>query len=186
MGFTAFYPSYKTNTIVGWVEQRETHQPEQTKYTFSRIGYKIRHNPTNVGCEMIKKQFKRSVNRLRQCLLQIPELELAILIGSQASGKAQINSDWDIAIRWHRQPDISIITVLAQTETVRRTLAQRLEVTEDKIDLIDLTHARLTMRAVVAEEGLILKGENTLAWHYFLQRTWRELEEFYWNQCYAA
>lgn len=135
---------------------------------------------------MIKKQVKHNVDKLKQCLLQIPQLELAILIGSQASGKAHLNSDWDIAIRWHRQPDISIITVLAQTETVRRTLAQRLEVTEDKIDLIDLTHARLTMRAVVAEEGLILKGENTLAWHYFLQRTWRELEEFYWNQCYAA
>ena len=135
---------------------------------------------------MIKKQVKCSVDRLRQCLLQIPELELAILIGSQASGKAHLNSDWDIAIRWHRQPQFNIITVLAQTETLRRTLAQRLKVTEDKIDLIDLTHARLTMRAVVAEEGLILKGENTLAWHYFLQRTWRELEEFYWNQCYAA
>ena len=135
---------------------------------------------------MIKKQVKCSVDRLRQCLLQIPELELAILVGSQASGKAHLNSDWDIAIRWHRQPQFNIITVLAQTETLRRTLAQRLKVTEDKIDLIDLTHARLTMRAVVAEEGLILKGENTLAWHYFLQRTWRELEEFYWNQCYAA
>lgn len=135
---------------------------------------------------MIKKQVKCSVDRLKQCLLQIPELELAILIGSQASGKAHLNSDWDIAIRWHRQPQFNIITVLAQTETLRRTLARRLEVTEDKIDLIDLTHARLTMRAVVAEEGLILKGENTLAWHYFLQRTWRELEEFYWNQCYAA
>jgi predicted nucleotidyltransferase len=135
---------------------------------------------------MIKKQVKPSVDKLKECLLQIPELELAILIGSQASGKAHLNSDWDIAIRWHRQPDISIIKLLAQTETLRRTLAQRLELTEDKIDLIDLTHARLTMRAVVAEEGLILKGEHTLAWHYFLQRTWRELEEFYWNQCYAA
>ncbi len=135
---------------------------------------------------MIKKQVKHNVDKLKQCLLQIPQLELAILIGSQASGKAHLNSDWDIAIRWHRQPDINIITVLAQTETLRRILAQRLEVPEDKIDLIDLTHAQLTMRAVVAEEGLILKGENTLAWHYFLQRTWRELEEFYWNQCYAA
>jgi len=123
---------------------------------------------------------------LRQCLLNIPQLELAILIGSQVNGKAHSESDWDIAIRWHRQPEVDIMTVLAQTETLRRTIAQLLELTEDKIDLIDLTTARLTMRAVVAEEGLILKGEETLAWHYFLQRTWRELEEFYWNQCYAA
>ena len=135
---------------------------------------------------MIKKQVKHNMDALRQCLLQIPQLELAILIGSQSSGKVHTNSDWDIAIRWHRQPEINVISILAQTETLRRTLARLLKVTEDKVDLIDLTNARLTMRAVVAEEGIVLKGEDTLAWHYFLQRTWRELEEFYWNQCYAA
>ena len=135
---------------------------------------------------MIKKQVKHNLDALRQCLLQIPQLELAVLIGSQASGKAHANSDWDIAVRWHRQPEINIISILAQTETLRRTIAQLLKVTEDKVDLIDLTNTRLTMRAVVAEEGIVLKGEDTLAWHYFLQRTWRELEEFYWNQCYAA
>ena len=113
-------------------------------------------------------------------------MELAVLIGSQVNGKALKESDWDIAIRWHRQPEVNIMTILAQTETLRRTIAQLLEVKEDKIDLIDLTTSRLTMRAVVVEEGLVLKGEETLAWHYFLQRTWRELEEYYWNQCYAA
>jgi predicted nucleotidyltransferase len=123
---------------------------------------------------------------LRQCLSNIPQLELAVLIGSQVNGKALKESDWDIAIRWHRQPEVNIMTILAQTETLRRTIAQLLEVKEDKIDLIDLTTTRLTMRAVVVEEGLVLKGEETLAWHYFLQRTWRELEEYYWNQCYAA
>jgi predicted nucleotidyltransferase len=131
-------------------------------------------------------KLKLDEEALRQCLLNIPQLELAVLIGSQVNGKVHMESDWDIAIRWHRQPEVNIMTVLAQTETLRRTLAQLLKVTDDKIDLIDLTNARLTMRAVVAEEGLILKGEETLAWHYFLQRTWRELEEYYWNQCYAA
>jgi len=131
-------------------------------------------------------KLKLDEEALRQCLLNIPQLELAVLIGSQVNGKVHMESDWDIAIRWSRQPEVNIMTVLAQTETLRRTLAQLLKVTDDKIDLIDLTNARLTMRAVVAEEGLILKGEETLAWHYFLQRTWRELEEYYWNQCYAA
>ena len=123
---------------------------------------------------------------LRDCLLQIPQLELAILIGSQASGKVHAKSDWDIAIRWHRQPEISILSALSQTETLRRTLAQLLNVAEGQVDLVDLTNARLTMRAVVAEEGIVLKGDDTLAWHYFLQRTWRELEDYYWSQCYAA
>jgi len=135
---------------------------------------------------MNEKHANHNLDALRQCLLQIPQLELAILIGSQASGKTHAKSDWDIAIRWHRQPEISIISVLAQTETLRRTIAQLLKVAEDKVDLIDLTNARLTMRAVVAEEGIVLKGGDTLAWHYFLQRTWRELEDYYWSQCYAA
>jgi predicted nucleotidyltransferase len=135
---------------------------------------------------MIDKHVNHNLDALKQCLLQIPQLELAILIGSQASGKAHAKSDWDIAIRWHRQPEISILSVLAQTETLRRTLAQLLKVAEEQVDLIDLTYARLTMRAVVAEEGIVLKGDDTLAWHYFLQRTWRELEDYYWNQCYAA
>lgn len=132
------------------------------------------------------KHLNHNLDALRQCLLKIPQLELAILVGSQASGKTHAESDWDIAIRWHRQPEISIISVLAQTETLRRTLAQLLKVAEDKVDLIDLTNARLAMRAVVAEEGIVLKGDNTLAWHHFLQRTWRDLEDYYWSQCYAA
>ena len=86
---------------------------------------------------MIKKQVKHNLDALRQCLLQIPQLELAVLIGSQVRGKAHANSDWDIAIRWHRQPEINIISILAQTETLRRTLARLLKVTEDKVDLID-------------------------------------------------
>ena len=102
------------------------------------------------------------MDALRQCLLQIPQLELAILIGSQASGKAHANSDWDIAIRWHRQPEINVISILAQTETLRRTLARLLKVTEDKVDLIDLTNARLTMRAVVAEGGESLFSNNVI------------------------
>jgi len=32
----------------------------------------------------------------------------------------------------------------------------------------------LAMRAVVAEEGIVLKWAGTLAWHRFLQRTWQE------------
>jgi hypothetical protein len=42
------------------------------------------------------------------------------------------------------------------------------------------------MRANVAENGRILKGEDTLAWAKFLTRTWRELEDFYWEQSHAS
>lgn len=33
------------------------------------------------------------------------------------------------------------------------------------------------MKAVVGEEGVVIKGADGIAWYWFLQRTWRELEE---------
>ncbi|WP_306534099.1 nucleotidyltransferase domain-containing protein [Geobacter sp.] len=112
-------------------------------------------------------------------------LELAILIGSRATGTARPDSDWDIAIQWSREMDF--IQQLAVTEQLRRALAEKLGTSsEQSIDLVDLPTARLTMRAVVAEEGIPLKGGDSLIWHRFLQRTWRELEEQYWDKIYAA
>lgn len=122
--------------------------------------------------------------QLSDTLSTISDLELAILIGSRATGTARTNSDWDIAIQWIR--GIDFVQQLAITEQLRRTLAETLGVSDQAVDLIDLPTARLTMRAVVAEEGIPLKGGDSLAWHRFLQRTWRELEEQYWEQTYAA
>ena len=56
----------------------------------------------------------------------------------------------------------------------------------EDIDLIELRRANLTMRANVAEQGLPLTGDNSLAWAHFLKRTWRDLEDFYWEQRRAA
>lgn len=126
------------------------------------------------------------LDSLRQYLSNIPELELAVLIGSRATNKDHKHSDWDIAVRWHQRDDIDIINLLARPETLRRALAQHLKLSIEKIDLIDFTNSGLTMRAVIAEEGIVLKGAESLAWHYFLQRTWRDLEDYYWDQCYAV
>lgn len=65
-------------------------------------------------------------------------------------------------------------------------LARLLGITPERIDLVDIPSARLAMRAVVAEEGLLLKGDNTLAWSHFLLRTWEELEESYRERRHAA
>ena len=132
----------------------------------------------------ISNTSSETVSQLSDLLGTIPDLELAILIGSRATGSARPDSDWDIAIQWSR--GIDFIRQLAVTEQLRRTLAETLGVPEQSVDLIDLPTARLAMRAVVAEEGTPLKGGDSLAWHRFLQRTWRELEEQYWEQTYAA
>ena len=107
----------------------------------------------------------------------VADLELAILVGSRATGTARPDSDWDIVIQWSRGMDF--IQQLSATERLRMALAEKLGVPVQSIDLIDLPTARLTMRAVVAEEGLPIVGGECLAWHRFLQRTWRELEEQY-------
>lgn len=122
--------------------------------------------------------------QLSDLLRGIADLELAILIGSRATGTAGPDSDWDIAIQWRRGMDF--IQQLAATEQLRRALAEKLAASEQSVDLIDLPTARFTMRAIVAEEGIPLTGGNSLAWHHFLQRTWRELEEQYWEKTYAA
>ncbi|MDF1581662.1 MAG: nucleotidyltransferase domain-containing protein, partial [Desulfuromonadales bacterium] len=75
---------------------------------------------------------------------------------------------------------------LSASEEFRNQLARQLNVPVQKIDFIDLSSARLAIRAVVAEEGVVLKGEESIAWHRFLQRTWRELEEHYWEKIYAT
>ena len=127
---------------------------------------------------------KISLLGLQQILLAQPQLEFAVLVGSRASGTARANSDWDIALQW--SPQLDWLTVLGLTETLRRTLAEALQTDPSAIDLIELRRANLAMRASVAEEGLPLTGQDTLAWAHFLQRTWRDLEDFYWSKSHAA
>lgn len=112
------------------------------------------------------------------------DIELAVLIGSRASGTSHERSDWDIALRW--RPNMAAFDRLAKTEMARHAIAGLLQTGGDNIDLIDLHDAKLAMRAEVAEHGVVLKGENDLVWNRFLLRVWRELEDFYWDQTHAA
>lgn len=111
-------------------------------------------------------------------------IEFAALVGSRATGAAHPDSDWDIALQWDARLDW--FEVLGKTETLRRKIAEAMGVAPDRIDVIELRRANLAMRAEVAEGGLPLLGEDTLAWAHFLTRTWRELEDFYWERRHAA
>ena len=125
-----------------------------------------------------------TISTIQQILQAQTGLELAVLVGSRADGRVHSESDWDIAIQWKRE--ITMFDNLANTETLRRKLAAALAVGEDLIDLIDLPRAGLTMRALVAEEGVALIGEDSLAWNHFLGRVWRELEAYEWEKQHAA
>ncbi len=121
--------------------------------------------------------------KVLQVLADTPEVLFAVLVGSRANGSATENSDWDIALQWRHGDALERI---AKHELMRHRLARILEAPDDKIDLIDLSNARLAMRALVAEEGSLLVVNDELAWAKFLTRTWRELEDFYWERTHAA
>lgn len=123
------------------------------------------------------------ISLLREELAGAPGLLFAVLVGSRADGSATGESDWDIALQW-RYGDAR--DRIARHESMRRRLARILQVPEDRIDLIDLSNARLAMRALAAEEGCLLAANDELAWARFLTRTWRELEDFYWERAHAA
>ena len=129
------------------------------------------------------KQTTPTTKQLASILQDEPQLEFAVLVGSRATGTAQPHSDWDIALQWAYRTDW--LATLGSTETLRHKLAAALVLSPADIDLIDLRRANLAMRASVAEEGLPLSGEDSLAWAHFLQRTWRELEDFYWDKQHA-
>lgn len=124
------------------------------------------------------------IELLKDLLQTVPELELAVLVGSQAAGTATDQSDYDIAVQWEKR--ISGWTILERSEILKQQIADAIKMHKDQIDLIDITTARLAMRAVVAEEGIVLKGEDTLPWNHYLTRTWGELEDYYWRQNNAA
>lgn len=124
------------------------------------------------------------VNAELQSILQTqPDLEFAVLVGSRALGNAYEDSDWDIALQW--SPQVDWLTLLGNVETLRLRLAKALNVSLSEVDLIELRRANLAMRASVAEEGVPLIGQDSLAWSHFLLRTWRDLEDFYWERKYA-
>lgn len=121
---------------------------------------------------------------LADALAAFPGLAFAVLVGSRAESRAHPDSDWDIALQWH--PATPWMQTVADTETLRRHIAGVLKVAIDRIDLIDLSRANLAMRANAAENGRVLLGEDTLAWARFQTRTWRELEDYYWEQSHAS
>lgn len=125
-----------------------------------------------------------TLGRLKTLLQTQEDLEFAVLVGSQANGTATAQSDWDLALRWRK--DISATDQLMLSETLKQAIHQDIGVHPEQIDIIDMSHAKLAMRALVAEEGVVLKGQGTLPWLNFLTLTWAELEDFHWRKTHAA
>lgn len=121
---------------------------------------------------------------VEQLLSNTTSIEFAVLVGSRAIGTAKQTSDWDIAVQWQRETDY--MHHLATIENLRNDIAKALNVTSEQIDLIDIPSAKLAMRELIANEGIVLSGDQNLAWIHFLHRTWREIEDYYWDELYVA
>lgn len=127
----------------------------------------------------------KSLEKLRQFLHKQDSLEFAVLVGSRAEGGATTSSDWDIALQWQHDT-ISYMSYLERSENMRRDIAKVLQVSLDQVDLIDVPSTKLAMRELLANHGLVLSGDESLPWIHFLHRTWRELEDHYWDELYVA
>jgi|SRR5690554_5994520 len=139
-------------------------------------------SPGDLGAAFAMKEGMVS---LIEALARVEGLDFAVLIGSRAREEARPDSDWDIAIQW-KEGNTSALESLARNELIKHDLSQSLACEPDDIDIIDLKRANLTVRAVVAEEGIPLVGEDDLPWMRFLSRTWRDLEHWYLEKEYAA
>lgn len=96
---------------------------------------------------------------IKKLLQTVPDLVLAVLVGSQATGTAGVYSDWDMQFVGK---NLVGLKTLENAENLRYQIAKT----------IDMTSARLAMCAVIAEEGKVLKGKDTLAWSNCLTLTW--------------
>ena len=95
----------------------------------------------------------------------VPELEFAMLTGSRALGTAAATSDWNIALQW--RPHEDWLALVDTQEVLHRRIADILGIGREDIDLSGLSRVNLSMRANFAEEGIVLKGEDSLAYRHY-------------------
>ena len=79
---------------------------------------------------------------------QLPEVQLIILFGSRAKGTTTARSDWDLAVAKTPGSYAGM-----QYFVLQEKISELLEISFDKIDLIDLRTASPLLSFAVAREG---------------------------------
>ncbi len=120
---------------------------------------------------------------IKQGLIQFFEkidlVILAILFGSQTNNQATENSDWDIAVLMKKTGNQ--LEDLAIKETIKHQLKLAFGWQDNNLDLVDLSKSNLSLASSIADEGIVLKGDNTIELNRFYIRTWSLEEDFYWR-----
>jgi len=93
------------------------------------------------------------IARLQAFLNKDPDIELAILFGSMASGNFTFNSDLDLSIQQHNP-----LTSAQKNELIEKITL----ITGRSVDLIDLHTVGEPLLGQILKHGKRLKGSNTL------------------------
>jgi len=120
-------------------------------------------------------------NILTNSFVKQSNISFAFLFGSRANGSYNFQSDWDFAIWINNSSEIER---LIEKEQLRQQLAKLLKTNIDKIDIVDLQSASLSIMSSVVEDGIILKGDGLLELNLFYKRVWSLEEDFYWRLQY--
>ena len=109
-------------------------------------------DPAN-GTENKSAMQKAIDTQIKEVLLNFPQLRIAVLFGSVASGRQQPDSDLDIAVASHQplsaQEKIAMISALAER-------------TGRPIDLVDLKVVAEPLLAQILRHGRRILGSDTL------------------------
>ncbi|MCK5718727.1 MAG: hypothetical protein KAH84_02120 [Thiomargarita sp.] len=114
-----------------------------------------------------------------QFFAQQSDISFALLFGSRVNGITHQQSDWDFAVWFNIS---SVNERFIQKEQLRQQLAQLLAT--NKIDVIDLQTASLSIMSSVVANNIVLKGEDLLELMLFYKRVWSLEEDFYWRLQY--
>lgn len=109
-----------------------------------------------------------AITRLAQALAPFPDLELVILFGSIASGRARDDSDIDVAVQ----------AVRPLTAEQRMTLLEAIALAFDRpVDVIDLATVGEPLLNQIVTTGLRVRGSNA-AWGRLIYRNIMENTDF--------
>ncbi len=79
---------------------------------------------------------------------------LIIAFGSQVKGRATDKSDYDFAVLQEKP------VTLRDRSTISEYIARKININEDKIDLIDLSSTSPLLKFEVARDGQLLDGDT--------------------------
>jgi hypothetical protein len=121
----------------------------------------------------------KRLSQLKTIFEQNQRIVFGFLFGSQVTSLHNDPQDWDFAVFW--DPGLEFWDKLGVVEELRHQLAGILEVDSERVDLVDLNRAGLSISSSIVEHGVPLKGAGSLILEKFFQKVWALEEDFHWR-----